>query len=117
MQMREETYQTLGALASQVAGFYEAAAALPAWAAALVGDLPSMPNQHLRLLLRHIIIPLVKACPPVHRSVHLPETAASFFLIKFSIPTTCQALCMCSLVYSRRTKKVVMRRPRVLHPQ
>ena len=67
--MREELYQTLGAIASQIAGFYQMAAMLPAWAAALVGDLPIMPNQHLRLLTRHVITPLVKACPPAHRSV------------------------------------------------
>ncbi len=66
-QMREEIYQTLGSMTAHVAGFYGTTAALPAWAAALVGDLPIMPNQHLRLLIRHVITPLVKACPPMHR--------------------------------------------------
>lgn len=66
--MREELYQTLGAMASQIAGLYQMTAVLPAWAAAIVGDLPIMPNQHLRLLTRHVISPLVKACPPAHRS-------------------------------------------------
>lgn len=67
LQMREELYQTLGAMATQVAGFYQMTAVLPGWAATLVGDVHSMPNQHLRLLTRHVIIPLIKACPPAHR--------------------------------------------------
>lgn len=65
--MREEIYQTLGAMTSQVSGFYRATAVLPAWTAALVGELPVMPNQHLRLLIRHVINPFVKACPLMHR--------------------------------------------------
>ena len=67
VQMREELYQILGGLASSVASFYQAAAAQPAWAAALVGDLDMLTNPHLRLAMRHIYIPLVKACPPSHR--------------------------------------------------
>ncbi|BDA43725.1 Exportin-5 [Coccomyxa sp. Obi] len=70
-QMREELYQTLGTIASQISGFYQMTALLPAWQAALVGDLAVMPTQHLRMLIRHIIIPLVKACPPTHRNTWL----------------------------------------------
>jgi hypothetical protein len=85
-QMREELYQTLGAIAAQIAGFYQMTAALPAWAAALVGDLPMMPTQHLRLLTRHVITPLVKACPPAHRSA--PRRCISLittFLLEYYI--------------------------------
>ena len=67
MQMREELYQILGSLASSVAGLYQATAEQPAWVGALVGDLDMLTNQHLRLTMRHIFIPLVKACPPMHR--------------------------------------------------
>ena len=67
VQMREELYQILGSLASSVASFYQAAATQLAWAAALVGDLDMLINPHLRLAMRHIYIPLVKACPPIHR--------------------------------------------------
>ena len=65
--MREELYQILGSLASSTASFYQATAAQPAWVAALVGDLDMLINQHLRLAMRHIYIPLVKSCPPVYR--------------------------------------------------
>ena len=71
-QMREELYQILGSLASSVASFYQAAATQPAWAAALVGDLDVLINPHLRLAMRHIYIPLVKACPPTHRQAACP---------------------------------------------
>ena len=67
MQMREELYQILGSLASSVASLYQATAAQPAWVAALVGDLDMLINPHLRLAMRHIYIPLAKACPPMHR--------------------------------------------------
>lgn len=70
--MREELYQILGSLASSVAGFYQATAAQPAWVGALVGDLDMLTNQHLRLAMRHIFIPLVKACPPMHRHAMRP---------------------------------------------
>ena len=66
-QMREELYQILGSLASSVASFYQAAATQPAWVAALVGDLGTLINPHLRLAMRHIYIPLIKACPTIHR--------------------------------------------------
>ena len=65
--MREELYQTLGALAGQVSSFYAASASAPDWAAALAGDLPSMRDAHVRLLMRHVLRPLVRACPPAHR--------------------------------------------------
>ena len=71
--MREELYQILGSLASSVAGFYQATAAQPAWVGALVGDLDMLTNQHLRLAMRHIFIPLVKACPPMHRHAMRPS--------------------------------------------
>ena len=81
-QMREELYQILGGLASSVASFYQAAAAQPAWAAALVGDLDMLTNPHLRLAMRHIHIPLIKACPPPHRQAascqHLTTDAAGW---------------------------------------
>ena len=66
-QVREELYQTLGALAGQVSAFYAASAAAPAWAAALVGDLPHLRDAHVRLLMRHVLRPLIRACPPAHR--------------------------------------------------
>lgn len=71
--MREELYQILGSLASSVAGFYQATAAQPVWVGALVGDLDMLTNQHLRLAMRHIFIPLVKACPPIYRHAMRPS--------------------------------------------
>ena len=75
-QVREELYQTLGALAGQVSSFYAASAAAPAWAAALAGDLPSMRDAHVRLLMRHVLRPLIKACPPAHR--YFPSTTPRY---------------------------------------
>lgn len=66
-QVREELYQTLGALAGQVSAFYADAAAAPAWAAALAGDLPHLRDAHVRLLMRHVLRPLIRACPHTHR--------------------------------------------------
>jgi hypothetical protein len=66
-QLREELYQLLGGLAAGVPGFYARAEAQPLWAAALAGDLDSLPDRHLRILGRHVLRPLIRSCPPPHR--------------------------------------------------
>ena len=80
VQTKEELYQALGYLASQVSGFYQATALQPAWAAALVGDLPSMTNGNIRIMQRHVTIPLCKACPPVHRSATAESSSRKPYL-------------------------------------
>lgn len=90
--MREELYQTLGAIASQISGFYQMTALLPAWQAALVDDLASMPTQHLRMLIRHIIIPLVKACPPTHRCASCTHLAHVTWILR-DVLRCCKVLC------------------------
>lgn len=88
-QMREALYQVLGTLAAVPSGLYDRAppGAAEGWRAALLlggsgrtfgagTGLPSpdvdasfLPEpQHLRLLERHVMLPLIKGCPPQHRS-------------------------------------------------
>jgi hypothetical protein len=62
MQGRELSYQILG-LAARLAP--EALPGSPeAWAAALAGGLPDLHHQHLRLMERHILIPMLQTTPP-----------------------------------------------------
>ena len=70
--MRESLYQGVGILATQAAGFFAAGPeARGLWAPALTGGLEAMPAQHARLLIRHIVSPLCRACPPAHRAAWL----------------------------------------------
>jgi hypothetical protein len=67
-QVRESLYQALGIIASQAAGFFAAGADVRAlWAPALVGSLEHMPMTHVRILIRHVMLPLCRHCPPAHR--------------------------------------------------
>ena len=86
-QMREALYQVLGTLAAVPSGLYERAppGAAEGWRAALLlggggrafgagTGLPAPDNasylpepQHLRLLERHVLLPLIRGCPPRHR--------------------------------------------------
>ena len=71
-QVRESLYQGVGIMATQAAGFFAAGAeARGLWAPALTGGLEAMPAQHARLLIRHIVSPLCRACPPAHRAAWL----------------------------------------------
>lgn len=68
MQVRESLYQGLGVIASQAAGAFAAGPdARALWLPALAGGLSAMPMQHVRLLIRHIVLPLCRHCPPAHR--------------------------------------------------
>ena len=70
--MRESLYQGVGTLATQAAGFFAAGPeALNLWAPALTSSLEAMPAQHARLLIRHIVTPLCRHCPPQHRAAWL----------------------------------------------
>ena len=70
--MRESLYQGVGTIATQAAGFFAAGPeSRSLWAPALTGGLDAMPAQHVRLLIRHIITPLCRHCPPQHRAAWL----------------------------------------------
>jgi len=72
-QVRESLYQALGIIASQAAGFFAAGAdARALWAPALVGSLEHMPMTHVRILIRHVMLPLCRHCPPAHRRALSP---------------------------------------------
>ena len=70
--MRESLCQGVGILATQAAGFFAAGPeSRSLWAPALTGGLESAPAQHVRLLIRHIVTPLSRHCPPQHRAAWL----------------------------------------------
>lgn len=67
MQVRELVYQTLGLVASHVGGFLSCAQYATQWASALTSHLDHLSPQHLRGLIRFVLIPFVASCPPTHR--------------------------------------------------
>lgn len=70
--MRESLYQGVGILATQAAGFFASGPeGRSLWAPALTGGWEAMPAQHARLLIRHIVTPLCRACLPQHRAAWL----------------------------------------------
>lgn len=74
-QTRELAYQSVGLLSTYVPALWEQQQAVAPFVAALVGQLEALDHQFLRLLLRHTLIPFVRAVPPQHRC----ETSNSFF--------------------------------------
>jgi hypothetical protein len=67
LQVRELLYQACGVFCSQVGGWYANPTAQALWPTALVGSLTIMEDWQLRLMLRHAVIALVRACPPAQR--------------------------------------------------
>lgn len=67
VQTREGLYQTLGLLIRNVGGFYAQTQLQPQFVSALTGCLEMLHASHIRMLIRHIIIALVKTCPENHR--------------------------------------------------
>ena len=76
LQTRETLYQTLGWLARAVGGFYAAASLQGQFVAAMTADLEHLQSPHVRLLIRHVMISLVKNCPPARRCA--PPLATPF---------------------------------------
>ena len=72
-QARECVVQTLGALASTPPALYSVPVpgAPAAWAAALTDGLGHVDPSAVRLLERHVVVPLVRGCPPSHRPAWL----------------------------------------------
>lgn len=61
--MREGLYQTLGYILRNVGGFPSCTALAPLWVSALTGHLQDLHSSHVRMLVRHIMLPLNKSCP------------------------------------------------------
>lgn len=60
-------YQSLGLMATNVSAFYACGPAQGLWAAALMEHVEHMDHQHLRMLLRHLMLSFTKSCPAQHR--------------------------------------------------
>lgn len=101
-QGRELSYQILG-LAARLAP--EALPGSPeAWAAALAGGLPDLHHQHLRLMERHILIPMLQSTPPHarcagfsfrrHVCLRLTSLVSTFAVGDVELFTLCQALAL-----------------------
>ena len=60
-------YQSLGLLSSSVSRFYSCGEAQALWGTALMEHVDCMDHQHLRMLLRHLMLSLTRICPPHHR--------------------------------------------------
>ena len=67
-QVRESMYQSLGLMSTSVAAFYGCGPAQELWGRSLMEHVDCMDHQHLRMLLRHLMLPFTKVCPPHHRS-------------------------------------------------
>ena len=70
MKVRESMYQSLGLMATNVSAFYACGPAQGLWGPALMEHVEHMDHQHLRMLLRHLMLSFTKSCPTHHRSVH-----------------------------------------------
>ena len=67
LQVQESIYQTLGALSTQVSGLYCCEPGRQLWAPALLRSLEHVHPQYQRMMLRHLMLPFTKHCPPQHR--------------------------------------------------
>lgn len=63
LQTREAMYQTLGCLIRNVGGFYGCTHLQSQLLRATTGNLDHLQSSHVRMLIRHVFIPLVKYCP------------------------------------------------------
>ena len=63
LQIREMLYQLVGLLGPRMEAFPACGDASSLWVPTLAGQIPHAQRQHLRLLIRHILQPLTRACP------------------------------------------------------
>ena len=64
LQTREMLYQLVGLLGPRMEAFPACGEASSLWVPTLAAHIPQAQRQHLRLLIRHILQPLTRACPP-----------------------------------------------------
>ena len=67
VQMRELLYHGLGCMIEKLPALYDLPGAQSVFCSALTDHMQVMWPQHMKLLLRHIILPLYKHCPREHR--------------------------------------------------
>lgn len=70
-QIRESIYQSLGLMSTSVAAFYACGAGQGLWGPGLMDHVEYMDHQYLRMLLRHLMLPFTRICPPRHRNAWL----------------------------------------------
>lgn len=80
VQVEESLYQSLGMLSTSMTAFYGCGGAQGLWGPCLTSNLQYMDHQHLRMMLRHLLLPFVRICPPQHRS-HLVTSCLSTLAI------------------------------------
>ena len=56
-------YQTIGYLVRNVGGFYACTDLHGQWISAMTDNLEHLQSSHVRMLVRHVFIPLVRCCP------------------------------------------------------
>ena len=66
-QVRESMYQSLGLMATSVGAFYACGAGQGLWGPGLMEHVDCMDHQHLRMMLRHLMLSFTRICPPQHR--------------------------------------------------
>lgn len=71
-QIRESMYQSLGLMSTSVAAFYACGAGQRLWGSGLMDHVEYMDHQHLRMLLRHLMLSFTRVCPPQHRYSPIP---------------------------------------------
>ncbi len=72
LQIRESMYQSLGLMSTSVAAFYACGAGQGLWGPGLMDHVEYMDHQHLRMLLRHLMLSFTRICPPQHRYAPIP---------------------------------------------
>jgi len=78
LQIRESMYQSLGLMSTSVAAFYACGAGQGLWGPGLMDHVEYMDHQHLRMLLRHLMLSFTRICPPQHRSALTPCCCAPY---------------------------------------
>ena len=63
MQVREALYQTFGYIVRHVGGFFSCTSLAGLWVVALTANLQDLLSNNVRMLIRHIMLPLLKHCP------------------------------------------------------
>ena len=85
-QIRESMYQSLGLMSTSVAAFYACGAGQGLWGPGLMDHVEYMDHQHLRMLLRHLMLSFTRICPPQHRYAPIPCSVP--FVCIFSITSS-----------------------------
>ena len=67
LQIREALYQTIGYIVRNVGGFYACTQLQAQFVSAVTDNLDYLHSSHIRMLIRHVYIPLVKFCPIASR--------------------------------------------------